>query len=151
MTSLLVFSFGIGFVAGLRSMTAPAIVAWAVHLGRFDLTNSSLSFMNSRIALILFSILAIFELIGDKLPQTPKRTAILPLIARIVMGALCGATLCAAMHQSLGIGAALGAIGALIGAFAGYAIRKRAVAALGIKDFLFAICEDLVAIGLATL
>ena len=104
--------------------------------------------MNSKVALILFSILAIFELIGDKLPQTPKRTAIAPLLARIVLGALSGATIFAGMHQSVGVGAALGAIGGIIGAFAGYAVRKRAVISLGIKDFLFAICEDLIAIGL---
>jgi hypothetical protein len=29
----LFLAFSIGIVAGLRSMTAPAIVAWAVHLG----------------------------------------------------------------------------------------------------------------------
>ena len=29
----LFLAFGIGVVAGLRSMTAPAIVTWAAHLG----------------------------------------------------------------------------------------------------------------------
>src|SRR5438128_1978741 len=142
MTPVLILTLGIGFVAGLRSMTAPAIVAWAVHLGRIDLSSSPLAFMNSKVALIIFSILAILELIADKLPQTPKRTAFVPLLARIVMGALCGAVIFAGTHQSLALGALLGAIGGIVGAFVGYAARRRAVISFGIKDFIFAICED---------
>ena len=38
---------------------------------------------------------------------------------------------------------------AVIGAFAGYEIRKRLIAALNIKDVFVALLEDLVAIGLA--
>ena len=34
----LFLAFGIGVVAGLRSMTAPAIVAWAAHLGWISLS-----------------------------------------------------------------------------------------------------------------
>jgi len=47
--------------------------------------------------------------------------------------------------------AILGAVGAVIGAFAGYEIRKRLVAALKIKDLFFALLEDLIAIALAYL
>src|SRR5204862_4107459 len=43
----------------------------------------------------------------------------------------------------------LGAIGGVIGAFAGLEIRTRLVAALHIKDIFVALLEDLVAIGLA--
>ena len=32
-TMTLPFAFLIGFFAGLRSLTAPAVTAWAVHLG----------------------------------------------------------------------------------------------------------------------
>lgn len=37
----------------------------------------------------------------------------------------------------------------MIAAFAGYEIRKRLVNNLHMKDFFVAICEDLIAIGLA--
>jgi uncharacterized membrane protein len=142
-------AFGIGFAAGLRAFTPPAVVAWAAHLGLLNLNNSPLAFMGTTIAVVIFSLLAVFELIGDLRPQTPKRTAPVPLVARILIGGLCGACLCAPSHQSLVVGAILGGIGGLIGAFAGYEIRRRLVAALNIKDIFIALLEDLVTIGLA--
>jgi uncharacterized membrane protein len=146
---LFVFAIGIGIVAGLRSLTAPAVVAWAAHLGWLNLSGSRLAFMGSTAAAIIFSIFAVGELIGDKLPKTPKRTALFPLLARIVTGGLCGASLCAAAGQSLGIGIVLGGMGGLIGAFAGYEVRRGIVNNLRIKDIFVALCEDLVAVALA--
>jgi uncharacterized membrane protein len=145
--SILLFAFGIGFAAGLRALTPPAMVAWAAYFGWLNLNNSPLSFMGSIITAVIFSLLAVFELIGDLRPTTPKRTAPMPLIARILMGGLCGA--CAASNQSLVIGAILGAVGGIIGAFAGYEIRRKLVAALNIKDIFIALLEDLITIGLA--
>ena len=54
-------------------------------------------------------------------------------------------------NQSLFVGAALGALGGVIGAFAGYELRKRLVTGLNIKDIFIALPEDLVAVGLALL
>jgi uncharacterized membrane protein len=147
--SYIALALGVGFAAGLRSLTPPAVVAWAAHLGWLNLNNSPLAFMGSIITVVIFSILALFELFVDLQPSTPKRTAPVPLGARILMGGLCGACICAASNQSLIIGATLGAIGGVIGAFAGYQIRRKLVSALNIKDIFIALLEDLVAIGLA--
>jgi uncharacterized membrane protein len=147
--SYIALALGVGFAAGLRSLTPPAVVAWAAHLGWLNLNNSPLAFMGSIITVVIFSILALFELFLDLQPSTPKRTAPVPLVARILTGGLCGACLYAAGNQSLIIGAILGAVGGAIGAFAGYEIRRRLVAALHIKDIFVALLEDLVAIGLA--
>jgi uncharacterized membrane protein len=144
-----VLTIGIGFVAGLRSLTAPTVVAWGAHLGCLNLHGSPLAFMRSMAAAVIFSVLAIGELVADKLPKTPKRTTPAPLLARVVTGALCGATLCAAVGSSVVVGAILGATGGVIGAFSGYEIRRRVVNTLHIKDFFVAICEDLIAIALA--
>ena len=151
MNYVLLFAFGIGFAAGLRSLTPPAVVAWAAHLGWLNLNNTPLAFMGSIIAVIIFSLLAMFELFADLQPSTPKRTAAVPLTARILMGALCGACICAANHQSIAVGAVLGAIGGIVGAFAGYEGRKRLVGALNIKDVFVALLEDGVTIALACL
>src|SRR2546430_7142020 len=115
-----VLAVGIGIVAGLRSLAAPAVVAWAAHLGWLNLHSSPLAFMASTAAVAVFSLLAIGELIADKLPNTSKRTAPAPLLARVLTGALCGACLCVATGKSLLAGAILGATGGVIGAFAGY-------------------------------
>ena len=81
----LLFAFLIGVFAGLRSLTPPAAVAWAVHLGWLTIVRP-LSFIGSLPAVIILSLLAITELILDKLPNTPNRTAPPGLIARIVTG-----------------------------------------------------------------
>jgi uncharacterized membrane protein len=149
MNYVFAFAIGIGIVAGMRSLLAPAVVAWAAHFDLLNLNGSHLAFMGSRTAVAIFSIFAIGELVADKLPKTPKRTAFAPLSARILLGGLSGACLFAATEKSLLAGGVLGGIGGLIGAFAGYEIRRRIVNNLHIKDLLVAICEDVVAIALA--
>jgi len=146
---IFVVAIGIGIVAGLRSLLAPTVVAWAAHLGSLDLHSSPIAFMGSTAAVAIFSIFAIGELVADKLPKTPKRTAFAPLLARILLGGLSGASLFAAAGRSLLAGALLGGMGGVIGAFAGYEVRKRLVNNIHIKDLFVAICEDLVAIALA--
>src|SRR5215472_11937338 len=96
-----VLALAIGLVAGLRSLTAPAVVAWAAHLNWLNLHGSPLAFMASTAAVVIFSVLAFGELITDKLPSTPKRTAPAQLVARIITGGLCGACLCASTGRSL--------------------------------------------------
>jgi uncharacterized membrane protein len=149
MNYILVFAIGIGIVAGLRSLLAPAVVAWAAHLGSLNLHSSRVAFMGSTAAVAIFSIFAIGELVADKLPKTPKRTAFAPLLARIVLGGLGGACLFAAAGKSMLAGALLGGIGGVVGAFVGYEIRRRIVNNLHVKDLFVAICEDVVAIALA--
>jgi len=149
MNYILILAVGIGIVAGLRSLTAPAVVAWAARLGWLNVQGSPLAFMSSTAAVAIFSLLAVCELVADKLPNTPKRTAPAPLLARVVTGGLCGACLCAAAAKSLVAGALFGATGGVIGAFLGYELRRRFVNNLHIKDVIVAVCEDLLAIGLA--
>lgn len=149
MNYIFVFALGLGFAAGLRSLTPPAVVAWAAHFGWLNLNSTPLAFMGSIITAVIFTALALFELFADLQPSMGKRTAPVPLIARILTGGLCGACVCAASNQSLITGAILGAIGGVIGAFAGYEIRRKLVAALNIKDIFIALPEDLITIGLA--
>jgi uncharacterized membrane protein len=147
MNYVFVLGFGIGIVAGLRSLTAPAVVAWGAHLGWLNLHGSPLAFIGSTTAVAILSALAIGELIADKLPMIPKRTAPAPLMARVVTGGLCATFLCAAVGSPLLAGTLLGGTGGIVGAFLGYGIRRRLD--LHIKDLVVAACEDLVAVGLA--
>ena len=144
MTQLLAFLIGI--FAGLRSLTAPAIVAWAVHLGWLKL-EGPLSFIGSLPSVVILTLLAVAELVGDKLPRTPNRTAPLGLIARLVTGGLSGACITAAGGQGVLVGALLGAIGGVAGCFGGYHARKKLVKALSTPDIYVALFEDFVAIA----
>src|ERR1700687_2501785 len=147
----LLLVFGIGVVAGLRSMTAPAVVAWAAHLGWISLSGSPLAFMGSAWAVGIFTVGALGEFVADQLPSTPARTAAVGLTARIVVGLLTGACLAVAGGASYWLGALIGAIGAIAGAFGGYQARVRLVRGLYVPDAAVAIPEDLVAIGLGLL
>jgi uncharacterized membrane protein len=143
--------FGIGLVAGLRTMTAPAAVAWAAHLGWIQLGGSHLAFMGSMWAVVLFSLGALVEYVVDLLPSTPSRTDIGPLVARIVLGLFTGACLAVAGSLSLTLDLLLGGLGAIAGAFGGYEMRVRLVRSLRVPDAVIAIPEDLIAIGLGLL
>lgn len=149
MDFILFSAFGIGVVAGLRSLTAPAVVSWAAYLGWLNVQGSPLAFMGSIVAVAILSLLALGELGADLSPRIPRRTAPGPLAARFLMGGLCGACLGVSAGQSLSTGALLGALGGLIGAFAGYELRRRLVTGLNIRDVFVALAEDAVAIGLA--
>ena len=99
------------------------------------------------ITVAFFTILACVELVTDQLPSTPARTKPAGLVPRILLGALCGATVASAGGQPLALGAVLGAVGGVVGAFAGYEVRTRLVKALGVPDFVIAVLEDAVAVG----
>jgi uncharacterized membrane protein len=146
--AVLLLALGIGFVAGLRSLTAPAIVAWAAHLGWINLHGSPLAFMGSIWAVGIFTVLALVEFVADQLPSTPSRTAPVGLSARIVTGVLCGACLAIAGGATPWLGALAGAFGGIAGAFGGYQARVGLVRVLRVPDFAIAVPEDLVAIGL---
>jgi uncharacterized membrane protein len=144
---VLLLAFGIGIIAGLRSLTAPAVVAWAAQRGWLNLHGTSLSFMGSTSAVAIFTILAVVELVADQLPSTPARTKAAGLIARIVLGGLSGAAIALAGGQSPPVGGVLGAAGGVVGAFAGYQVRTGLVRALKVPDLVIAVLEDLVAIA----
>jgi uncharacterized membrane protein len=133
----------IGIIAGLRAMTAPAVVSWGAYLGLLPVSGN-LAFMGHWIAAALFSMLAIAELITDQLPSTPSRKVPMQFAGRIVAGAFCGAIIGATASGILG-GLIAGAVGAVIGTLGGAEVRARMAAAFG-KDRPAALIEDAVAI-----
>ena len=141
----------IGFVAGLRSMTAPAAVSWGAHVGWLALKGSALAFLSSPVAVGIFTLAALGELVADQLPTTPNRTAPFPFGARIVMGGFCGAAIALAAEQPWLVGVALGVVGAVTGTFGGFSARMGATKAQIAPPFVIATLEDLIAIGAALL
>ena len=146
-----VLSFVLGIVAGLRSMTAPAAIAWASWFGWLHLDGTFLAFLGSPTARYVLSALMIGELIADKLPFTPSRTRVGPFAIRLVSGALSGAAFVVGSPLSMSAGAVIGALGAAVGTLAGYHARAWLVPALRVPDFVVALAEDVVAVGCALL
>lgn len=146
-TQALLLAFLIGVVCGLRSLTAPACVAWGARLGWIHIQSTPLAFMGSIVTVGIFTLGAALELVADQLPSTPSRLKPPGLIARIVFGGLSGASVSLAGGQSILAGACLGVVGGIAGAFAGYQIRTRLVKALEVRDLVIALLEDGLAIA----
>ncbi len=139
--------FAIGFVAGLRTFTAPATISWAAHLRWINLQGSALSFLSSLLAMIVTTIMCVGELIMDKLPMTPSRKKTGPFTGRVIIGAVSGVALAIAAHRSIPLGAIMGGLGAVAGTMLGYEFRRRLVKLLNCPDFVVAMIEDAIAIS----
>ena len=144
--SLYIWLFLIGVIAGLRAMTAPAVVSWAGRLGWLHLEKTPLGFLGFSATPYILTVLAIGELIADKLPNAQSRKAPLGFCGRIMTGGLSGAAIGMA-NQSLLAGIVLGVLGAIVGTLAGYQVRVQSVKAIGGKDLPIALLEDLIAVG----
>ena len=143
---LYVFLILIGVVAGLRAMTPLAAISWAGYLGWIDFSGTQVSFIGHIITVLVLTALAIAELVTDQLPNTPSRKVPVQFGTRIVMGALAGALL----PGNWIVGLILGAIGAVIGTYAGADIRSRLAKSFG-RDLPAALIEDVVAVAGALL
>jgi uncharacterized membrane protein len=136
-------AIGIGVVAGLRPMSALALIAWGLRRGWIRPGHSPYTRIVSASASKRIAEFAISELIADKLPFTRSRLDVAPLTWRILSGAICGAIINTKRPPDRG--AVLGGLGALAGAATGYHIRRR----LGrdMPDLIVALLEDAVALG----
>ena len=139
----------IGFVAGLRGMTAPAAVSWGAHLGLLRLQGTPLAFLGGALTPYILTFLAVGELITDKLPTTPSRKAPVGFGARIIGGGISGAAL-GESADALVPGLVCGISGAVAGTLAG-AQGRAELARVFRKDLPAALLEDVVAIGGAAL
>jgi len=137
----------IGLVSGLRSMMPLAIVSWCANYGVLDLSGKPLAFMSSKYSVLIFTVLAIGELIADKLPKTPSRRTPSAFLTRVASGCLVGATVGSSNHMLL-LGYLCGAVGAEVGTLGGAAMRAKLAAAFG-RDLSAALLEDAIGIAIA--
>lgn len=145
---MIVLALVIGIVAGLRSMMAPAAVAWAAASGRLGLDGTWLAFLGYRFTPWILSLFAIGELVTDQLPSTPSRTVPAQFGGRLLTGGISGAAIGVATGSWIA-GLLLGLAGAVVGTLGGAAIRGRLAAMFG-SDRPAALIEDAVAIAAAT-
>lgn len=131
----------IGAVAGMRCMSAPAIVANEISLHK-DETLGPLGLIGDSRVIKLFDIAAGIELAADKLPQIGSRTETGPLVVRAISGAISGAVVSRAHRENALLGALAGGVAAVISAHLFYSARRHANLGLGIPDPLLAVAED---------
>jgi uncharacterized membrane protein len=139
-------ALGLGGIAGLRSMAAPAILSRSIAEGYLDnLEGSSFAALGSPGVSRALRILEVGEMVGDKLPIAPSRTFVPALLVRAASGALVGAALFTSARGGRRVaagGAALGAISALTTSYAGEKLRVDGAQRLGVPSIVLALLED---------
>lgn len=139
----------LGITAGLRAVMPLAALSWGAYLGWIDLSATWASFAGNIIVVVILSILAIVELVGDQLPQTPSRKVPPQFAARVITGAVAGLVLGLPSGNWIA-GLVLGVIGAILGTLGGAEVRKWLAGAFG-RDLPAGLLEDVVAIVIAFL
>jgi uncharacterized membrane protein len=140
----------LGMMTGLRTMTPIAVLCWFAYFGpdggHLPLGGTWAFWAGKLVTAIVFTVLALGEFAGDKLPKTPNRTAPGPLLARLFFGGLVGGIAATGMKGSAVEGILLGSLGALVGSFLGYQVRKHLVDWSGRPDWNMAVLEDATAV-----
>jgi uncharacterized membrane protein len=148
MTQVLVILLAvlIGVIAGLRALTAPAVVAWGAYLGWIDVHGKWSEWVAHPITVTVLTIFLLVELVTDQLPKTPSRKTAPQFLTRLIAGAFAGAVIGSAFfHTFTATGG--GIVGAVLGTLGGAAARQRLTAANGGKDRPGAFLEDVIAVG----
>ena len=135
---------------GMRTLTAITVICWAAYLGILPVEGTWASWMASLTAVIVLTVLALGEYVGDTLPQTPSRTK-WPLVAgRLCAGILVGVVIATVLGQPKAGGVIFGVIGALIGTYGGYRVRMFG-ARLFKRDLPMALLESCAALAFSVL
>ncbi len=140
----------LGVVSGMRTMMTPAVLALTLSR-RPEMVppvTPAQWFTHPWVAVAL-GIAALGELVGDKLPQIPSRTALAPFVGRVASGALCGAAVVELGALNPWFGAACGALGGGVSTIGMFRARRRAGQVSGIKDPYLGVVEDVLAIAIA--
>ena len=140
----------LGGLTGLRSMTPMAVLCLFAWRGHMEIHHSWAFWATRGVTALIFAVLAVGELIGDKLPKTPNRTDPFPLFARIVFGGLVGAICATALKGSVIEGAMLGSVSALVGTFLGFHTRHHfVVQKSSMNATCVALTEDVLTVALS--
>ncbi|GAB3900336.1 DUF4126 family protein [Spirosoma agri] len=148
MTTPYLRSFQLGFIAGMRALTAPALLSHKLERTLPTKTpETPVQYFAQPTTSIALKVLAGAEIIGDKVPHGPDRTTPPQFITRITSGATCGAVVSEVEGQSASLGAIAGGLGAVAGTLLFFNLRRWLDHDLGIPDQVGALAEDALAIG----
>jgi uncharacterized membrane protein len=117
-------TLGMGAIAGMRSMTAPAILSTELSNAPSDaLKHSPLRYLQHGPVATGLKLMAASELVGDKLPGMPDRISPPILLSRAASGALVGATIFTTHRGKWLKGAAIGATAAVAATYGSFYLR----------------------------
>lgn len=140
-------AIGMGAVAGMRSMTAPAVMScYAERYQDPPLNDSVLEPLATSNAPKILGLAAAGEMVVDKLPFTPPRTMLPSVIFRALSGAVVGWACTETEDGYESLGMAAGALAAVAATYGMYHLRKDAGEATGLPDVALGMMEDVIAV-----
>jgi uncharacterized membrane protein len=142
-----VTSIALGGLAGVRSMLTPAVLGRALQAsaGRTG-PGPRLSPRASTWLARAASTASFIELVVDKLPHVPARTAPLPMLGRVLSGGAAGFVTGAERRRNIALWTALGAASALVAAGSSYRLRRYAIQRAGLSSATSGMLEDTLAL-----
>jgi uncharacterized membrane protein len=139
---------GFATLAGMRSMSAPAFLShYLSQQPHSGLAGSRLRFLQKPFTAGVLKVLAAGEMVGDKLPNAPNRTAPPVLLGRLLSGALVGAAWYRSRQGSAISGGVLGGLAAVAATFVSYALRTGISKQAEVPVGLVGVGEDAVVVA----
>ncbi|GAB3925524.1 DUF4126 family protein [Mucilaginibacter myungsuensis] len=138
----------LGILAGMRSMSAPAVSSRMLNKRPSRrLNHTPLQTLQSPAAANVLTGIAVGELVGDKLPTAPDRIAPVTLVGRCINGAISGAGIYKAAGGKWYTGAVLGGITAIAATYGSFYLRKAIVKQAHLIDPVVGLIEDTIVLG----
>lgn len=142
-------AFGIGVIAGMRALSAPALLTRKLaRTVPVKQPAKPIHYLAQQPVSLALSVLAGGEIIADKLPNASNRTSPLQFIGRVASGGSCGAVLSEVEGQSVAVGGIAGGLGAVVGTLVFFNLRRFLDHDLGLPDMVGALAEDVLVISL---
>ncbi|MFD2571950.1 DUF4126 family protein [Spirosoma soli] len=142
-------AFGIGVVAGMRSLIAPALLSHKlVRTFPTKQPSKPIHYLAQPTTSLALKVLAGGEIAGDKIPNVPDRTIPIEFATRVASGATCGGFLTQAEGGEIPVGAVVGGLGTVVGTLVFFHLRQWLSKGVGVPDPVVALAEDALAIGL---
>lgn len=136
-----------GFIAGMRSMAAPAFLSHYLSRRAPFRRGGATRFLGSRGTSTVLKMLAAGEMVADKTPFVPDRIELPAVSGRAISGALCGYVVSDLRGGSRLGGALTGSAAAICSTFVAYNARKAAGTSCGVPDPLLGVAEDMVVLS----
>ncbi|WP_439883318.1 DUF4126 family protein [Pontibacter sp. MBLB2868] len=141
-------TIGLGAVAGMRAMSAPALLSNELSkIPTTRLSHSPLHYLQSGAVSTGLKVMAASEMLGDKIPGIPDRITIPSVLTRAASGALVGATLFTANKDKTMTGAAVGAAAAVAATYISFYLRKLVRKQTSFPDAFSGVIEDAIMLG----
>jgi uncharacterized membrane protein len=141
----------LGVMSGMRSAAGLATLSRHAVAHPHGFANTLFKRLASPGVSKLITLGQIGEIVVDKLPLLPSRTAPLPLMGRMFAGGVVGAAALQEAGEPAVLGIIIGASSALVSSYAFYLLRRQTGKALHLPDPVVALAEDAGVFGFGSL